>query len=58
MDKLRLAFKHVKTNYGAPGLDGQTVKDFETRLEEYLAAFHAELKTNMYQPSTVRQEEI
>ena len=47
MDNLRLAFKHVKSNNGAPGIDGQTVKDFQTRLEENLAAIHAELKTNM-----------
>ena len=58
MDNLRLAFKHVKSNNGAPGIDGQTVKDFPTRLEESLAAFHAELKTNMYQPSPVRRVEI
>jgi RNA-directed DNA polymerase len=58
MDNLRLAFKHVKSNNGAPGIDGQTVKDFQTRLEENLAAIHAELKTNMYQPSPVRRVEI
>jgi RNA-directed DNA polymerase len=34
------------------------VKDFQTRLEENLAAIHAELKTNMYQPSPVRRVEI
>ncbi|MGI6647076.1 MAG: group II intron reverse transcriptase/maturase [Limnochordia bacterium] len=58
MDNLRLAFKHVKSNNGAPGIDGQTVKDFQTRLEENLAAIHAELKTNTYQPSPVRRVEI
>ncbi len=34
MDNLRLAFKHVKSNNGAPGIDGQTVKDFQACLEE------------------------
>ena len=50
MDNLRLAFKHVKSNNGAPGIDGQTVKDFQTRLEENLAAIHAELK-NQHVPA-------
>jgi RNA-directed DNA polymerase len=54
MDNLRLAFKHVKSNNGAPGIDGQ---HFQTRLEENLAAIHAELKTNTYQPSPVRRVE-
>ena len=58
MDNLRQAFKHVKSNNGAPGIDGQTVKDFQTRLEEYLAAIHAELKSNMYQPCPVRRVEF
>jgi RNA-directed DNA polymerase len=34
MDNLRLAFKHVKSNNGAPGIDGETVKDFQACLEE------------------------
>ncbi len=58
MDNLRLAFKHVKSNNSAPGIDGETVKDFQACFEENLAAIHAELKTNTYQPSPVRRVEI
>ena len=57
-DNLRLAIKHDKSNNGAPGIEGQTEKDFQTRLEEYLAAIHAELKTTTYQPSPGRRVEI
>ena len=48
----------MKSNNGVPGIDGQAVKDFQARLEENLAAIHAELKTNTYQPSPVRRVEI
>ena len=58
MDNLRLAFKHVKSNNGAPGIDGQTVSDLQARLEANLAAIHAELKTNTYQTSQVSRVEI
>ena len=58
MDNLRLAFKHVKSNNGAPGIEGQNVKDFQTSLDENLAAIHAELKTTMYQTSPVIRVEI
>ena len=58
MDNLRLAYKHVKSNNGAPGIERQTEKDFQTRLEENLAAIHDELKTNTYQPSPERRLKI
>jgi len=57
-DNLHLAFKRVKANNGAPGIDGETVKDFATCLEENLTMIHEELKTNTYQPSPVRRVEI
>ena len=58
MDNLRQAFKHIKSHNGAHGIDGQTVKDFQTRLEENLAAIPAELQTNTYQPRPERREEL
>ena len=58
MENLRQAFKRVKSNNGAPGIDGETVKDFEMRLEEKLALIHEELKTNKYKSSPVRRVEI
>ena len=54
----RLAIKLDKTNKGAPGIDAQTVMDFQTRLEETIADIHDELKPNTYQPSPVRRVEI
>ena len=58
MDPLRKEITHVKSQKGAPGIAGQTVKDFQTRLEEDMAAIHAELNANTYQPSPVRRVEI
>ena len=58
MDNLLLAYKQVKSTNGATGIDGQTVKDLQTRTEENLAAILAEMKTNTYQPSPVRRVEI
>jgi len=40
-------FKHVKSSNGAPGIDGETVKDYQARLEENLAAIHAELNQHV-----------
>ena len=56
MENLRQAFKRVKSNNGVPGIDGETVKDFEMRLEEKLALIHEELKTNKYKSSPVRED--
>ena len=58
MENLRQAFKHVKSNNGAPGIDGETVKDFSMVLEEKLIITHDELKTGKYKPAPVRRVEI
>ncbi len=58
MDNLRQAFKRVKSNKGAPGIDGETVEDFEAQLEEKLAMMHVELKTDTYEASPVKRVEI
>lgn len=49
------AFKAVKTNKGAPGIDGETIEDFEARLEENIEKLHHELKTNTYMPEKVKR---
>lgn len=49
------AFKAVKTNKGAPGIDGETIEDFEARLEENIEKLHHELKTNTYVPEKVKR---
>ena len=52
---LHLAWERVKANRGAGGIDGETVKSFEARLEEHLRRLHEELRTDAYQPHPVRQ---
>lgn len=57
-ENLKLAFKRVKRNNGAPGIDGETVSDFALKLEENIEFLHENLKTNTYKPSPVRRTEI
>ena len=55
---LGVAFKQVKKNKGKPGIDGVTIADFETRLDEELSQLQEELANWTYQPSPVRRVEI
>ncbi|OQK18074.1 group II intron reverse transcriptase/maturase [Methyloprofundus sedimenti] len=55
---LGVAFKQVKKNKGKPGIDGITIADFETRLDEELSQLQEELANWTYQPSPVRRVEI
>jgi len=57
-ENLELAFKSVKRNNGAPGIDGETVSDFAEKLEMNIEFLHDRLKTNTYKPSPVRRTEI
>jgi RNA-directed DNA polymerase len=57
-ENLELAFKRVKRNNGAPGIDGETVSDFASKLEMNIEFLHEKLKTNTYKPSPVRRTEI
>ncbi len=57
-ENLKLAYKRVKKNNGAPGIDGETVLDFALKLEENIELLHESLKTNTYKPSPVRRTEI
>jgi len=54
-ENLELAFKSVKKNNGAHGIDGETVTDFTERLELNIEFLHERLKTNKYVPSPVRR---
>lgn len=47
-ENLHEAFKAVKSNKGAPGVDGETIEDFEAKLEENIEKLHHELKTDNY----------
>ncbi len=55
---LRAGFKQVKKNKGKPGIDGVSIADFETRIDEELSQLQQELTDWTYQPSPVRRVEI
>jgi RNA-directed DNA polymerase len=57
-DNLRKAFKLVKRNKGAPGIDGITIKDFEQNLIEELIQLKQEVLGWKYQPTPVKRVEI
>ena len=54
-ENLAEAFKQVKQNHGAPGVDGVTVEKYESELSENLELIQTELKTKTYTPSPVRR---
>ena len=57
-ENLYEAFKAVKRNQGAPGIDGETVSDFADEVDANIERLHVELKTNTYVPKPVRRVEI
>lgn len=52
------AFKRVKKNKGAPGVDGETVEYFQSLLGDKINEIHCELKEGIYKPSPVRRTYI
>jgi RNA-directed DNA polymerase len=52
------AFKHVKANQGAAGVDGQSIAEFEARLAENLYKLWNRLSSGSYMPPPVRRVEI
>ena len=55
---LARAFAKVRRAKGAPGVDGQTITDFEANVEEELHRLVHELRTKTYQPQPVRRVTI
>lgn len=56
---LEEAYRIVKGNRGAPGIDGQSFEDIEAAgLPEFLEAIRDDLKTGRYQPKPNRRVEI
>ncbi len=55
---LELAWERVKRNRGAGGIDGQSLAEFEERLDEQLDRLHSELRDNTYAPKPVRRHLI
>ena len=52
------AWREVKANRGAPGIDGVSVWDYEANLKEELKSLSASLRSWSYKPSPVRRVEI
>src|SRR5690349_13090341 len=53
---LEIAWKKVRANKGAAGVDKITIKTFEAQQLKYLKELERELKTETYQPEAVRRE--
>jgi RNA-directed DNA polymerase len=57
-DVLEEAWKRVRSNKGAPGVDGvaiQQIDTSETNVREWLATLQSELRAKTYRPSAVRR---
>ena len=52
------AFKSVKANQGAAGVDGQSIAEFEADLEDNLYKLWNRLSSGSYFPTPVRRVEI
>jgi group II intron reverse transcriptase/maturase len=57
-ERFHAAFRKVKGNKGAPGIDGQTVEAFAERLGEEVATLVQELREKSYRPMPVKRVEI
>jgi RNA-directed DNA polymerase len=55
---LRRAFKLVKRNKGAPGIDGKTIEAYEANLDEELDQLRNEILNWKYKPKPVKRVEI
>jgi group II intron reverse transcriptase/maturase len=55
---LEAGFRQVRKNKGSPGIDGVTIAEFESRLDEELGRLREELESWTYNPSPVRRVEI
>ena len=55
---LKIAFRAVKQNKGACGIDGQTIEQFDANLDNNLRALKNELESWTYVPQPVRRVEI
>lgn len=57
-DNLRNAWKRVKANQGAPGIDGIAIADFPAYLRAHWEDTRRQLETGRYRPQAVRRVEI
>lgn len=57
-DNLNRAYKRVKSNHGAPGIDGMTVEAALPWLKEHREELLQSIRDGSYKPSPVRRKEI
>ena len=57
-DNLNRAYKQVKGNHGAPGIDGMTVEQALPWLQEHRADLLQSIREGKYTPTPVRRKEI
>ena len=57
-DNLNMAYKRVKANKGAPGIDGMTVEDALPWFKEHGKGLIASIRNGTYKPQPVRRKEI
>jgi len=55
LENLRSAFKRVKANRGAAGIDKQSIKNYESNLEENLQWLSKQLKEDTYTSKPIRR---
>ena len=58
LETLRRAFRSVKRNKGAPGIDGISIERYEEDLETNLSQLRQEVRTWTFSPTPVRRVEI
>ena len=57
-ENLNRAYKRVKANMGAPGIDGMTVEDALPWLREHREELLEQIRSGKYKPQPVRRKEI
>lgn len=57
-ENVKQAWKRVKANDGAPGIDGVTVEEFPDLFRPRWAAIRESLLNGSYQPTPVRRTEV
>ena len=57
-ENLQAAWKQVKANKGAPGIDGMTIEEFPRFIREHWDSIQTKLRDGSYRPSPVKRIEI
>ena len=57
-DNLNRAYKRVRANHGAPGIDGMTIEDALPWLREHREELLENIRQGKYKPQPVRRKEI